>query len=808
MIDINFVIRKIALVFLIFFYAHLGLSQQITIKDATLKTPVYNASITLELNKKIIFSNQSGLVVLQGLVANEIITISHPSFEGKTILGQAILNGQTEILLEERVIEIDEVVISANKWEQNKREVPNEITSISAKQIALKNPQTSADMLSQTGQIFVQKSQMGGGSPMIRGFSANSILIMMDGIRINNAIYRSGNLQNIIMLDPNLLESSEVIFGPGSSVYGSDALGGVMDFHTIKPRYTNVKKANTEGMGMMRFASANKEYTGHVHLTIKNRKWSNTFGYSYSSFSDLRSGGQRPSEYPDFGKRLEYAVRINNTDLVVKNNDVNLQRFSGYNQFNLMNKLAYRISDKSELSYTIYHTSSSNIPRYDRLIQRNDDGNLKYAAWYYGPQEFLLNAFTFSNFNTNALYDGLKITLSNQRINESRNSRNFNSQNLSTRLELVDVYALNIDVDKKLNYRQELYYGVEYIINDVTSTAKRLDINTGLTSPESTRYPDGGSRYSAISAYSSYKNILLDQLVLTAGIRYSNVGLESLFIDKSFYDFPYEKIELNNDAVSGTLGLVILPSTNLKWNLLFSTGFRAPNVDDVGKVFDSEPGTVVVPNEALGPEYTYNYETSVNWKIKNKITLDGSIYYTDMKDAMVRRPFTFNGDSTILYEGVESNVNALVNVGQAYIWGWSIGFSAKISNRFTLKGRVNNNDGKDKIDNTPLRHTNPLFGNTSLAYQRKKLFLELYSDFQAKRGLDDFAPSELNKPHLYTQEGSLAWYTINIRSSYEFNDWVSITAAVENILDKHYRPYSSGISAPGINAVVSARINF
>ena len=92
-------------------------------------------------------------------------------------------------------------------------------------------------MLAQTGEVFVQKSQMGGGSPVIRGFEANKVLIVVDGVRLNNAIYRSGHLQNVITLEPSELESAEIVFGPGSVIYGSDALGGVMDFHTREPRF-------------------------------------------------------------------------------------------------------------------------------------------------------------------------------------------------------------------------------------------------------------------------------------------------------------------------------------------------------------------------------------------------------------------------------------------------------------------------------------------------------------------------------------------------------------------------------------------
>ena len=800
-------LRGILLVIVFLFVSFKSVEgQHLILKNATTNQTVFNASVSFHLTGKVIFSDEKGRVEIGNISAGEVLSISHPTFDLMLLRGP--ITKDLVVELTERIIEIAEVVISANKWKQNKREVPNEIVSISSKEIIFKNPQTAADMIGQTGQVFIQKSQMGGGSPMIRGFAANSVLIMMDGIRINNAIYRSGNLQNVIMLDPNLLSSSEVIFGPGSSVYGSDALGGVMIFQTLKPIFTNDKVMKVHGAVMTRYATANSEKTGHLQLKIQNKRISNITGFTYSDFGDLRSGSRRPSSFPDFGKRTEYVARTNGVDHVVINDDVNIQRSSGYHQYNLMNKLSFRLTDNSELSYMIYLTSSSDVPRYDRLIQRGNTGELKYAEWYYGPQNFRLNSLNYSNYTSNVFYDGLKVIVSNQKVEESRHDRKFQSDKLRSRTETVDVYALNIDLDKTISDKSSVFYGVEYVLNKVASEAESLDIMTGEISPEATRYPDGGSEYGSLSVYGSYKTVFNEMLVMTAGLRYSNVYLKSIFADTIFRKFPYREIEIENRAMSGTFGMVIHPVPNLKWSLLFSTGFRTPNVDDMGKVFDSEPGHVVVPNEALSPEYTFNYETGLNWKIGKKMTLDGSLYYTNLNDAMVRRPFSFNGDSSILYDGVNSEVEALVNVGEAFIWGYSFGLAAKFSDRFGFKGRVSNNFGEDTIEKVPLRHTNPMFGKLSLFYEDVKLKIELYSDFQGKRDLSDFAPSELNKPHLYTEDGSLAWLTINIRSSFQFSNVFGITAGLENILDTHYRPYSSGISASGINGILSLRGTF
>lgn len=180
-------------------------------------------------------TDHKGKAILSGLDPEEPVTISHPSYEQHITTLSQLKKSNNRVVLNQKIILIDEVVVAANRWEQEKKQTPNRIVSIAPGEIEFNSPQTSADMLAHTNQVFVQKSQLGGGSPMIRGFAANSVLIVVDGVRMNNAIFRSGNLQNVIGVDPLTLENTEVLYGPGSVMYGSDALGGVMHFRTKSP---------------------------------------------------------------------------------------------------------------------------------------------------------------------------------------------------------------------------------------------------------------------------------------------------------------------------------------------------------------------------------------------------------------------------------------------------------------------------------------------------------------------------------------------------------------------------------------------
>jgi hemoglobin/transferrin/lactoferrin receptor protein len=419
-----------------------------------------------------------------------------------------------------------------------------------------------------------------------------------------------------------------------------------------------------------------------------------------------------------------------------------------------------------------------------------------------------MHSLSYSNFKQTKFFDGAKVILAYQGMQESRHDRKFQNNLLRSRTENVDVFSLNIDLDKKISDQGQLYYGAEFLKNVVSSRGFIEDINTDEVTATSTRYPDGGSDYSAISFYAKYKRRLLTNLTSTAGIRYSNIKINAAFDDKTFYNFPYDELSLDNGAVSGSLGLVYSLPNNLKLSTMLASGFRSPNIDDVGKVFDSEPGNVVVPNDNLSPEYTYTAELGITKNIQDKVQLEGVVYYTWLKDAIVRRDFTFNGSSTILYDGVESEVEALVNVGEAYVFGFSLGFKTDLSTRFSFASSFNYNEGEDKAEQVPLRHTTPNFGQSALTYKAKKVKTEFYVKYNGARKIKDFSPSELNKPHLYNADGSLAWITYNLRGSYQFTEKLSATAAIENITDLHYRPYSSGISAPGRNLVVSLRGSF
>ena len=782
-------------------------AQTIVVLDQETESPIVQVTIQASGTNDGAITDEFGKADISRFAEDAILTLRHPSYKPVQIKMSRLANQNFTIYMVEQITATGEIVVSANKWEQNKREIPQEIAVFEAEDIARAEPPTTADLLGSNSQVFIQKSQLGGGSPVIRGFAANSVLIVVDGVRMNNAIYRSGNLQNVITIDPNNLREAEVVFGPGSVVYGSDALGGVMDFHSITPDFSDTG-LSFSGSGMLRYASAADAVTGNVNFSVGTKNFSSFTGITYSSFGDLRTGSNRTDEFPDFGKRFEYVDRQGDTDVIVANDDVNVQIPSGYDQFNVLQKFRWKTSSFSDISYAFHYSTSSDIPRYERLIQRDDQGELRSAEWYYGPQLWQMHSLQMRYFYPTQLFDQVKLVTAYQQVEESRNDRRFGRDALRTREEFVDVLSLNIDFERSFGLNNDLYYGIELVGNQIDSEAKSTNIASGQVSPESTRYPDGGSTYNSAAAYMSLKNELNQRLILSTGLRYSFVKINSKFEDKSFYNFPYDEIDLENGALNGSIGLVYLPNKNWKLNTMLSSGFRSPNIDDIGKVFDSEPGVAIVPNPDLKPETSYNFEYGISGKLGNGFSLSFVNYFSRLDNAMVRRPFTFNGQDRIIYDGVLSDVFAEVNVGEAFIWGISAQFDWQLQNRLNWYANFTYTEGEDTVENLPLRHVPPAFGETGFKYESGKLRSSFVLKYSGSIAFEDLAPSEQNKPHLYTADGSLAWYTINLYNSYRFNDFLSVNLNLENLLDTHYRPYSSGISAPGFNATLSLRAKF
>lgn len=792
----------------LFLFLQVASSQTITVLEENTKEPIPGVALYNLKKTKSLVTDLNGKADLDIFNTNETIYFQNFLYEKLQLKKSEIAKNNFIVYITPKVEGLNQIVISASKFEQNKRDIPQTIVSVNAKDIALANPQTSADVLENTGNIYIQKSQSGGGSPMIRGFSTNRLLITVDGVRMNNAIFRGGNLQNVISIDPLSIQSTEVTLGAGSVVYGSDAIGGVMSFYTYKPQLSYKDELFVSGNSLVRYASANCENTGYVNLNLGHKKWAFLTNVSYTDFGDLRMGTHGPTDY----LRPDYVIRENGVDVIVPNANPKVQKPTGYNQINLMQKVRYEPSDNLNFDVGLYYTTTSDYPRYDRLIRYSGD-DLRSAEWGYGPQQWFMGNFQVTKTSSSSnLYDKIQATAAYQNFKESRSDRDFQSSLRALREENVNAISFNLDLEKKLSPKTTMFYGLEYLYNTVGSKGEEKNIDTKTSIETVTRYPNGAA-WQSLAGYASLKYKPNSKFVFQTGLRYNQVIANADFTENNtFLNLPFNDAKINTGALTGTAGITWSPSDMIQWKLNASTAFRAPNIDDIGKVFDSEPGAVVVPNKDLKAEYAYGGELGLKLNFDNKVILEMATYYTFLDNALIRRNFELNGETEILYAGELSTVQSIQNASKSWIYGFEAGIEINFSERLKLRSQYNIIGGTEDDEGVevPIRHVAPNFGRTHFTWKNEKLLFDAFMAYNSELSFNQLAPSEVSKDYLYAKDGNgnpyaPSWYTLNFRTQYQWNDKITITASLENITDQRYRPYSSGIAAAGRNFILALK---
>jgi hemoglobin/transferrin/lactoferrin receptor protein len=785
-------------------------AQTITITDKQTKELLPGVVLISESPGTTAVTNVKGQADLTGFEDAQKIQIRSLGYRTRFLSYDEIQGSGFFIELEPSTINLDQVVVSATRWRQTSGNIPSKIATIQSMEVALQNPQTAADLLGVSGKVFIQKSQQGGGSPMIRGFATNRLLYTVDGVRMNTAVFREGNLQNVINLDPFVIENTEVLFGPGSVIYGSDAIGGVMSFQTLTPQLSSTDEPLVDGKAIMRYSSANKEQTGHFDVNVGWKKWAFVTGFSNWNYDHLKQGSNGPDDYI---KNI-YSQRQDSVDVVITQDDPLLQIPTAYSQINLMQKVRFKPDEKWDFQYGFHYSVTSSYGRYDRH-NRIRNGTLRYAEWNYGPQMWMMNNLSLGHKGNNAFYDQLSLRLAQQSFEESRIDRTLNKNERTTTIENIEAYSLNLDLIRNFGAKNVLYYGMEFVLNDVTSDGKITDIATGTDQNGPARYPHAS--WGSFAVYVNDELTISDQFVLQAGIRYNRFMLEADFSNNlTFYPLPFTTAEINNGALTGSIGGVYRPDESWAVKANLGTAFRAPNVDDIGKMFDPEPGAVIVPNPNLKEEYAYNLDLSIAKVFDDVAKIDITGFYTLLDNALVRRDFQLNGLDSIVYDGEMSRVKAIQNAAKARVYGIQAGVEIKLPAGFVLLSDVNFQKGDEELEDgttSPSRHAAPLFGVTRLRYRNNDITLEVNAMYQGETAHNDLAVSERGKTEIYALDAggntySPSWYTLNLKAMYRLNEMFTITAGLENLTDRRYRPYSSGISAPGRNFILSLRVDF
>ena len=705
-------------------------------------------------------------------------------------------------------IKLDEILVSPLKHVQSKRKIAQQVESISKKEIEFLNNPNTADLLANTGKLTIQKSQQGGGSPVIRGFEASRILLLVDGIRMNNLIYRAGHLQNIITVDKYMLEKVDVLFGPSSTIYGSDALGGAIYLQTKEAKlFSENKKKKISGNFLSNYSTVNEGKSVHFDLNYGSKRWASLSSASYNEFGDLKMGRKRNGTNDFFGERPFYVETINGIDQQVANDNKYLQKFSGYKQYDVMQKVVFQQNASSKHSLNLQYSTTSDIPRYDRLTDLISDGSLRSAEWRYGPQKRFLSIYKFSKENifSNTL---MNINLSYQNVEESRINRNFGNPSQRSRIEKVNVFAFTSDFNTKIG-KGNLVYGIDVYHDQLNSSAFQKNILTGAETTLDTRYPDGDNATTRSEGFLSYSSEFNAELSYSVSARAGYTSLKSK-IDTNTLNLPFTSVEQNNFTYSGAIGLVNNPFKNLKIAFNLASAFRVPNIDDLSKIFESAPGTLIVPNENIKPEKSVTADLSITLWEGNRFQFENVFFITKLYDPIQTSTYTFNGQSTIDFEGENSVIFANQNQGIAHLAGFSSVLKATIIKSLVFVGTFNFTQGTSHTNNgtVPLDHIAPMNGKVGINYESKGINIECYMLYNGRKDLQDYSPSGEDNLQYAAPGGIPSWQTYNLKGAFSIFKNATIFSGVENIFDIQYRTFASGINAAGRNIYLGAKYKF
>lgn len=754
-------------------------AQEIVILDALTELPVEGVSVSSKTKELGVISNKMGITNLSVFGSKETLIIQHIAYQKIEQTKSSIQ--QKTIFLVLKTHSLQNVEIRESK--ESLKSTLKHLKITPAIMLESQSAQAS-ELLEKTMGVSIQNSQNGGGSPNIRGMEANRLLIIVDGIPLNNTIFRSGHLQSTATINPIFLKDAEVLFGPASVAYGNGAMGGAILFSTKRPENKNSTQFTQQ------YESSSDAVFTSIISNYKIKNSANISGFSLKSYGDLKMGSNRKHGFKNWGK--EAIITENNT-----------QKGTTYQQADFFHKTLFKLNNINFLLFNSQFSTSSNINRFDKL---NDikNGEQKYKYWYYGPQKRFFKSIRLKNYFKNFASDEAVFTAAYQHIKESRHKQKNGDELLNNRTESLQIIDFKSDFLKQFN-QLKLNYGFDSRYEILNSTASLSNQNTNFYN--TSRYPDGGTHVLNNAVYAQINLEFTKNLKLLAGSRYSINSLSAIFKDTTTIHLPFQEIQVKNKSLSNSLQLVYKLNPSLKFNGSISNGFRNPNTDDIGKVFSKNDISVVVPNNDLSPEKSINIETGIHLKIKNVITLQLQVFQTQITDAIERRESTLNGLDSMNYDGEMMKIMMNTNIGSATIKGVNFAYQLKINKQFSHNTIINFLQGKTK-DEHPLAHIPPTSIMSTLNYEFKNQSISLSTHFNSLKKAIDYDLGGVDNLEEATEIGNPSWYTLNLKYITTFNKNFTFIAGIHNMMDIHYKTFGSGISSSGRNFTLSLHANF
>ena len=768
-----------SIVLILFFLTKIVAGQEIIILDSITNLPIKGTSINNHALSNIVFSNEFGLADITNFDHNDTLFFNHLAYKKTNMIKKNIINKEVRLSLKTHALE--NIDISDSKTTSLK-----ELNFIKTKRPSIINSQSSqiSGLLEKNMGLSIQHSQSGGGSPNLKGMEANKLLIVVDGVPLNNTIFRSGHMQASSTINPIFLENIEILSGPASVVYGNAAMNGAIVMNTKKPN----QDCSTEII--QQYETSSKAIFTSLMSNYKLKNSTHVLGISLKSYQDLKMGANRIHGFKNWG----------NENIIVKNN---VQEKTGYTQGDFLLKSLLKLNRSVFLILNTHMSSSSNINRFDKLNDVNN-GAAKYKHWYYGPQKRLFQSLRLKNYSSSYIYDESTYTLAFQKIQESRHKQKTSDLYLNNRKEDLSILDFMCSYFKKIN-TTHLDWGLDFRYQKLNSTANLSNKNEYYYN--TTRYPDGGTSVINNGFYTHGKFKFSKKIIALTGLRFNINSLSACFKDTTTVKLPFKEIRLENTSFSGSFKLIYYPVSNMLLDIALSNGFRNPNTDDVGKIFSKNDVSVIIPNNKLTPEKSINIESNFKLNIENKLSINAQVFRTYITDAITRNEAQLNGLDSIWYDGELMKVLMNSNINSAIINGFCLGYNFKLSNRITLKSILNIIKGQTG-SNTPLAHIPPTNLNSDLIYRHKNHRIYLNIHYNALKKSSEYDIAGIDNLEEATPIGNPSWYTLNSKYRINFDKNFVIVFGINNIMNIHYKTFGSGISSSGRNFTLSLHTYF
>ena len=707
--------------------------------------PVADANIIVKNSTMGVVTDRNGSFLLEpNEGGSSVVQVSCIGYETLEVDLKTFQNDKKpEIQLRPISVQLNKsIVVTASKKELVSFETPDAVSVLTTQELKTGAPRSIAEALIGTTGVWMQKTNHGGGSPIVRGLTGNQTLLLIDGIRLNNATFRYGPNQYFNTLDVFSVDRVEVVRGKGSVLYGSDALGGVINVITGSPEYLS-GKARFGGRGKLKYMSRDMEKSGSGELSFRSENFAILGNVNYKDFGDIYAGGSLGYERP-----------------------------SGYDETGVNLKAKLRMSENWQVIAAYQYLIQNDVGRYDQVAQRG------YQTYSYDPQIHRLAYAKGEHFSKNPLFRKINVTVSTQLSDEVRKIQKENSTTFTRENDVVKTFGVTLENYSEINKNWEAVTGIEYYSDQVGSGKTETNTATGEMTEKRGLYPDN-SEMGSLAAFSQH-TLKLEKLRVHFGGRFNTFRIHSV-------DDDFGKVTLNPSSLVGNFALQYFTSPRQQFIFSAHTAFRAPNINDISTFGLFDYG-IEIPSTDLAPEKSFTVEGGYKRSV-DRFSLAVTVFNTRLNDQIDRVESTYNGSEYI--DG--DRVYKKANIARSNISGVEFESGFKLDPRLSFISNLTWTYGKNLENDEPMRRIPPLNGKLALQYSKSKIFGEAEFLFASKQ--DRLSGGDIDD-HRIPEGGTPGWNILNFKAGYSWEK-ISVNAGLQNIFNQAYRIHGSGIDGVG-----------